>query len=72
MLARTPTEGLVMNAMSMTKEHSEDELAICRWPSGPYFFPNIIQGSSIGPRSKPTKHASTPTFILNPTKRVVL
>jgi len=69
MLALTPTESLVINVISMSKECSEDELVICPWPSGPYFFPNTIPGSSIGRRSRPTKHASTPTFIRNRIKQ---
>ena len=72
LLALTPTENLVINVMSMNKECSEDELVICPWPSGPYFSPNTISGSSIGRRSKPTKPASTPTFIRNPIKQEVL
>ena len=61
-----------MNVMSMNKECCEDELVICPWPSGRYFSPNIIPGSSIGRRFKPIKPASIPMFILNPTRQEVL
>jgi hypothetical protein len=64
-------ESLVINVMSMNKECSEDEPVICPWPSGPYFFPITIPGSSIGRRSRPTKPASTPTFIRNLIKQEV-
>ena len=50
----------------MTKEGSASEPVFCPWPSGRCFFPNIISATSIGPRSRPTKHASMPTYILEP------
>jgi hypothetical protein len=71
MLALTPTENLVINVTSMNKECSEDELVMCPWPSGPCFCPSTIPGSLIGRRSKPTKHASTPTLIRHFIKRDV-
>ncbi len=39
------------------------------WPSGRYFFPNIIPGSSTGQPSRRTRPASAPTFILSHTRR---
>jgi hypothetical protein len=70
MLALTPTENLVMNVTSMNKERSGGELVICPLPSGPYFFQNIIPVSSIGQRSRSTKHALTATSTLNRTRQV--
>jgi hypothetical protein len=71
MLALTPMENLVINVTSMNKECSEDELVMCPWPSGPCFCPSTIPGSLIGRRSKPTQHASTPTFVRRFIKRDV-
>jgi hypothetical protein len=69
MLARTRTGSLIVNATSMTKEGYASEPVFCPWRSGLCFFPNIIQVSLTGPRSKPTKHALMPTSILSHTKR---
>src|SRR5262249_20672626 len=44
MLARTPTESIIENSTSMTKESCASGLVFCPWPSGRCFCTNIHLG----------------------------